>query len=114
VVLSPTTGRYHEVDESSKGRESIRVYGLNRTMLETARQQAWVVFESIIIRYGCALADNHVDLADRLASVARNLQFAGVFRTLIGVCSSPDAVHLVDHRCRAVVLAQPEVARWLD
>jgi hypothetical protein len=52
--LSPSTGRYVPQSDSAKGSESIRVFGLDRELLEAARSDAWVLLQAIVVAYGDA------------------------------------------------------------
>lgn len=111
LVLSPSTGKYQPVAESPKAFESIRVFGLNRSLLETARRDSWQLLEIMIRAYADALDEGDVNKADQIAKLADRLPHAGVLRGLIEVVDSPYA-DLVDPRCREACAAHPEILDW--
>lgn len=111
LQFSPTTGRYDPIPGSAKADESIRVFGLNRSLLEQARRDAWRVFEFGILGYDNALVEGRTDKAEGIAELLRRLPFAGVFRSLIASAGGIDT-GLVDPACRAVVDRRPEILVW--
>jgi uncharacterized protein (TIGR02646 family) len=111
LALSPGTGRYLPVEESRKGPESIRVFGLNRAILETARRDAWRIFELGIIAYGRAHDAGESSRASEIAGTLSRLPCTGVLKTLIAVIRDTE-LDLVDAECREVCTRRPEIFEW--
>lgn len=82
LVLSPRTGRYVGLDE--RGRESIRVFALNRQVCVDGRRNAWLAVESLILRYS-TLADRRNEVLTALA----HYPFQGVRGHMRRVLASP-------------------------
>ena len=111
LMFSSATGRYEPVPGSTKADESIRVFGLNRAVLETARRDAWQLFEIGIVAYGKALDDGKSDKAEQIGASLRRLPCAGVLQALVDVVRDTD-LDFVDPECRAVVGKRSEIYEW--
>jgi uncharacterized protein (TIGR02646 family) len=112
LTFSPSTGRYEAVPGSSKAAESLRVFGINRPMLETARRDAWQLFQVAIVAYRAAMANNDIERAIRLAGIVQRQPLAGVLRALI--TSSGEAnLDLIHPECRSALAERPEIRGWL-
>lgn len=81
LYFSPTTGRY--VGRDQRGRESIRVFALNRQVCVDGRRNAWVALEALVILY----AQEPARRAEILRTVTR-FPFQGVRMHLQTVMSS--------------------------
>lgn len=113
IVLGPRTGRYSPVPASEKASPSIRVFGLNRSALEEARRNAWVLLEVTVAAYARAQSDGDVSRADRIAYAASRQPFAGVLRALLDACASAEGELLVHEEARLAVAEHPEISQWL-
>lgn len=113
LALSPSTGKYAPIRGSQKAVESIRVFGLNRSLLETARRDAWLLSELGIIGYARALDNNDLHAAEEIAAVLRRLPCAGLLRTLVAVLGDP-AMNLVSRECQDAWSARRQAFDWLE
>ncbi len=113
LAFSPTTGRYVAVDNSPKGVESIRVFGLNRQTLASARQDAWELLQLIIAEYAEATSQGDSRRAARMREIACRQPFAGVLAALLRYAAS-DLRQLVGLRCRQAIAQYPEIASWVS
>jgi uncharacterized protein (TIGR02646 family) len=117
LVLSVTTGKYQPRtrgdQESSKGRNSIEVFGLGRDLLEKGRKNAWVALPALLLRYGEARSRGDTSLADEVERAIREYPFASVFVWFISIASGPAAARFIDERCLAVLANYPDIKNWL-
>jgi hypothetical protein len=81
--FSPSTGRYEERDE--RGEHTIRVFGLNREVCVKGRRNAWVVLESIVVRYA-----SEPERREEFLRTIREYPFQGVRRHLRQFMESPN------------------------
>jgi uncharacterized protein (TIGR02646 family) len=107
--LSPSTGRYVPQSDSAKGSESIRVFGLNRELLEAARRDAWVLLQAIVVAYGDAMERDDQQQADRYADLVRHVSHAQVWATL---AQSDADSGFVDAKCIEFMGRYPEIRDW--
>lgn len=112
LTFSPTTGRYEAVPNSAKAKPSIKVFGLNRGVLESARRDAWRLYEIGIVAYDAAVSGDDSDQADSIAEILQRLPFAGVLNSLLNCLDDPEAPAL-GPVCRSALARRPEVAGWL-
>lgn len=111
LTFSPSTGKYRGLPGSAKGCESIRVFGLNRSVLERSRKDAWRLYEIGIVGYDRALAEGDEEKAEGIQGVLVRLPFAGVLQALLSVASGAYA-GLLDPQCLDAVRRRPEIASW--
>lgn len=74
--LSLSTGKF--VPVTKKGKESIRVFGLDRQVLETGRKDAWAIFCALALRYANLDRNTALEEAEGLLSALKNQSFSCV------------------------------------
>ncbi|MDC7807108.1 HNH endonuclease [Luteimonas sp BLCC-B24] len=74
--LSLSTGKF--VASSHRGIESIRVFGLDRQVLEDGRRDAWSIFCALVARYSAIRRDTSADSAGLIVSAIQNQSFSCV------------------------------------
>jgi uncharacterized protein (TIGR02646 family) len=112
LTFSPSTGRYEPVPGSLKASESLRVFGINRPLLETARRDAWRLFQLAIVAYDTAMAKHDIEQAERFAQIVRRQPLAGVLNALVTSIDDAD-LDLVSAECRSALSGRPEIRSWL-
>lgn len=108
--FSSRTGQY--VGLTLKGTESIRVFGLDRWVLEQGRRDAWPSVQSHIVHY----ARNYEDDSEAALEMQRVLcrsPYVGVFVALLRVVDSEDARLFVKPACLDAIAAHPEIRGWI-
>lgn len=117
LVLSVTTGKFRPKkrggQESSKGRNSIGVFGLGRDQLERGRKNAWIALPALLLRYGDARLRGDTKLANGVEQTVREHPFASVFVWFISIASGPSAARFIDEHCLVVLAKHPEIKGWL-
>jgi uncharacterized protein (TIGR02646 family) len=108
LTFSPSTGRYEAIPDSIKGVESLRVFGINRPMLEAARRDAWQLFQVAIAAYNAAMADDDIGRAENLAKIVQRQPLAGVLHALITSGDNAN-LDLIDPGCRSALAERPEI-----
>ena len=111
LVFSPITGRYEAVPDSEMAAESIRVFGLNREVLTTARRDAWHLLQLVILAYGRERDRGDVEQAERYQTIVGRQPFAGVLSALVAMAES-DNVLDVTPECITAIRAHPEIRDW--
>lgn len=111
LTLSPTTGRFEPAPGSAKGVESIQVFGLNRELLQAARQNAWRTFEIALAAYGDACARNDDSSARQIESTIRGLNCSSALRAIVRIAKSTELT-LVTDATRSVIRSRPETWDW--
>ena len=112
LALTPSTGRYR--DRGEKGAASIRVFGLNREVLEKGRQDTWEAVENLLVRYAQLRASSEHERAEKIERVVRRHPFAGVFAHLLEISQGPGAELLISAECRQALRTCPEIRGWLE
>jgi uncharacterized protein (TIGR02646 family) len=112
LIFSPSTGRYEPISGSTKAVESLRVFGINRPLLQTARRDAWRLFQLIIVAYGAAISNSDNERAQQVAQIAQRQPLAGVLRALV-TQETDIGVDLIDPDCRRAIDELPEVQTWI-
>lgn len=74
--LSLTTGKF--IPATDKGEESIRVFGLDRQVLEVGRRDAWSILCALILRYAGLTRDHRLDEIEATIGAIRNQSFSCV------------------------------------
>ena len=112
LTFSPSTGRYEAVPGSIKGVESLRVFGINRPMLETARRDAWHLFQIAIVAYDAAMAKHNIEQAERFVQIVQRQPLAGVLQALVRSIDNAN-LDLISAECRSALAGRPEIRSWL-
>lgn len=112
LTFSPSTGRYEAVPGSTKAVESLRVFGINRSILEIARRDAWHLFQVAIVAYDVAMTKHDTDRAKRYAQIVQRQPLAGVLRTLVTSIDDTN-LDLISAECRNALSVRPEIRCWL-
>lgn len=74
--LSLTTGKF--VPATDKGKESIKVFGLDRQVLEVGRRDAWSVFCALVYRYSELTRGHRLDEVEAAIRAIKNQSFSCV------------------------------------
>jgi uncharacterized protein (TIGR02646 family) len=111
LELSPATGRYVPRNESSKGLESIRVFGLNRSLLEIARRETWVLMHAIVVAYARAADAGDAAQQDRYARLVTTLPHPQV---IVEFLSDDGETGLVQPECIEIMERLPEIRDWVQ
>lgn len=100
--FSPTTGLY--VARDQRGKESIRVFALNRQVCVDGRRNAWVALEALVLRYAA-------DTARRaeILNVITRFPFQGVRVYLSSVMSSQARERILRAEVIEVLRDHPEI-----
>ncbi|MCP4153011.1 MAG: hypothetical protein GY757_35085 [bacterium] len=112
IALSPSTGRY--VNITDKGMESIRVYGLNRSILVLGRSDALVSVQVLIIRYGEHRQNGNMDKARHMRKVVCRFPHASVFIVILNIADSPVSTDILDPDCIRTLQQYPEIRDWMS
>ncbi len=111
LTLSPTTGRFEAAPGSVKGVESIQAFGLNRELLQAARQNAWRTFEIAIAAYGAACERDDDSSARQIEATIRGLNCSAALQSIVRVARTTE-LPLVSDVTRTVIRARPEMWNW--
>jgi uncharacterized protein (TIGR02646 family) len=113
IALDPVTGSYGAL--TPKGEASIRIFGLNRAGLTTARKRAWAAIQAYIITHAATAAGEGVagELLDMRATLSLD-PHAGVLSDLVHIAASMMAEEMIDPRCLAALRRYPEIGHWLE
>lgn len=116
LSLSPSSGRFTNL--TPKGQESIKVFGLNRGLLEKGREAAWRGIERMLLDYDGSCERGDLKRADKVKEDLRQSPFASVFVWFIRIATGPHARYFVknghlDARCLAVLEKYPDIKNWL-
>ncbi len=109
--LSLITGKI--VALSRKGRDSARVYGLERRELEKGRAANKTAFEALLEKYGRARELGKDDEAERVKQAVFEMPHSSVFVTMIDTASDENADLFLGRECLDVIEKHPEVREWL-
>ncbi|MDR6559793.1 uncharacterized protein (TIGR02646 family) [Arthrobacter pascens] len=101
--FSPSTGRYVERDEL--GRNTIRVFGLNRQVCVDGRRNAWVALEALVVLYRQA-----PEKRDQILHTIREYPFQGVRRHMAQLMQSPKRDLLLPAGVVIAVSRHPELS----
>ena len=107
--LTPRTGKLLAL--TRRGRESRRVYGLDRDDLNRGRRNAWIVFQALIILYARLRRAGREAEARKVASTIKDERFHSVLAHLLAVAGGPAAGRLKPG-CVAAMSAYPEIRAW--
>jgi len=117
LVLSVRTGKYkprtHEGVESLKGQWSIKVFGLDRDILEKGRTDAWHTIPALLLRYDAACQQENWLLALAVQRTLCRTPFASVFVWFRDIAESTNAARFIDERCLRVLEQYPDIRDWL-
>jgi len=111
LTLHPPTGKF--VDRTLKGKESIKVFGLSRTFLETGRMDAWVSAEVHLEAYAKAIDVGDDPRATRIRETLIRAPHGSVLRYLLTISRLPHAAQYIGPTCLAVLTKHSEVFGWV-
>lgn len=111
LTLSPSTGFY--APRTPRGATSIDVFGLNRTTLTTARADAWIAVQALIVAYAICCADGETQTAARHQQALCRFPHASVFAALTEVSQGPVAARYITPACLRALRLHPEVLTWV-
>ncbi|MFC7957297.1 HNH endonuclease [Rhodococcoides kroppenstedtii] len=101
LALSLSTGIYFEIDEI--GRQTIKVFGLNREICVQGRQMAWVSLCALFSQY-----DKEINM-NEVAETIQNFPFQGVRRTLVQIFSDGDPAAVIPAEIIGILGRRPEL-----
>lgn len=110
LALSPSTGKFQ--GRTGKGRESIRVFGLDRRTLEQGRTNAWFAAQALIVLFAKAARARRSAAALAYQRALCQRPFASVLVWLLGAARK-GASDLIDPDCLAAISAYPEILGWV-
>jgi uncharacterized protein (TIGR02646 family) len=110
LALVPSTGAF--VARTTKGRESIRVFGLARETLEEGRKDAWTAIGLLIVGYARLRRAGKRDEAKAVERAIRKSPFDSVLWHLVRVASTPNTVALIDPAWLWALRRYPEILTW--
>ena len=117
LTLSVRTGKYQprrrDSQESPKGKWSIKVFGLDRDILEKGRVDAWHTIPALLVRYGAACDDQEWLLALEVQRTLCRTPFASVFVWFLDIAAGPHAARFIDARSLRVLAQYPDIRDWL-
>lgn len=110
LALSPSTGKY--VGTTRKGLESIRVFGLDRRVLEQGRADAWCGAQALIVQFAVSAKAGR---ARRALDIQRTLCRAPFVSVLVRLLDAArkDAADLIEPDCLVAISAYPEILGWV-
>lgn len=111
LLFSPRTGQF--VPQSERGRESSRVYGLNRDDLARARKNTWFILKRILPCYSQDKAAGRHREAAVLETAIREQPFSGVLAAFLRIAKGAAAKNLIGDECLRVLRDHPEIEDWL-
>lgn len=111
LTLSPSTGLY--APRTPRGATSIDVFGLNRTTLTTARADAWIAVQALIVAYAHCRKAGATQIATRHQQALCRFPHASVFAALVEVSQGQVAARYLESACRSALQAHPEVLTWV-
>lgn len=111
LTLSPSTGLYTPC--TPRGATSITVFGLNRTTLTTARADAWIVVQALIVRYAQCRKAGATQVAAQHQQALCRFPHASVFAALVQVSQGAVAQQYVTPACLRALRLHPEVLTWV-
>ncbi len=109
--LSLMTGKI--ITLSRKGRESARVYGLERKELERGRAANKTAFEALLEKYGRAREHGKENEAERVKQAVLEMPHSSVFAAMIDTALDDNADLFLSRECLDVIEKHPEVREWL-
>lgn len=113
LAFSPQDGKY--VPLTPKGEESIRVFGLGRSWLETRRRDAWRTVQLHVIAYASACRRGNMEWALEMQRTLCRLPHVSLLIELLQMIKQPGLDHLVtpiDPDCLAALEECPEILSW--
>ncbi len=111
LALSPRTGQY--VARTSKGAQSIDVFGLHRDVLEKGRRDAWVRIPAMLRCYDEACSEGDWQRALELQRAICRVPFASVFARFIEIATGTLAPTLIKASELAILEKYPDIKNWL-
>jgi uncharacterized protein (TIGR02646 family) len=111
LALSPRTGQY--VARSSKGQQSIEVFGLYRDTLEKGRRDAWVKILAMLHYYDEACSEGDWRHALDVQRTICRSPFASVFARFIELATGALAPELIKANALAILEKYPDIKNWL-
>lgn len=110
LVLSPSTGEF--VDQTVKGAESIRIFGLNsRDILTQGRLDAWQGAVALIQRYDSRIAAGDTIAATQSLQALKDHPFSAVVWAILDAAKSPQADLLLDEDTVRVISEHDQIRR---
>lgn len=109
LSLSPSTGEFRA--KTPKGSESIRVFGLQRSILVEGRRDAWVTLQALLLLYAKRRREGSPG-SEKLETAVRQFPFAGVLVFLVSIAQGPAAADLVEPECLTALDEFPEILSW--
>lgn len=110
LYLSMTSFLYSFND--TKGDQSIKVYGLNRGLLEKSREIAYHCFWGLITRYDTQKTSGDSRYAD-IPQLIRKVPHQSVLESLITAAFSRGASSIFSPSDLAVINRNPEIQGWI-
>ena len=111
LTFTPDNGQFDPKTE--KGRESCRVYGLDRRDLADARRSVWFLLKETLPRYSQHKAAGRHERAALIETALRQQPFSGVFAAFLRIAKGPAARLLIGDECLQVLRDHPEIEDWL-
>ena len=111
LALSLSTGIF--VGLTEKGRETIRVFGLNREVLSRGRVDAWIVLKELLVRYGKCRWDADAPGSSRILEVIKGYPFSCVLMYISAAGVGSRAEVLIGQDVLNCLLHFPELMQWL-
>jgi uncharacterized protein (TIGR02646 family) len=105
--LAPTTGIYVGLD--LKGETSVEVFGLNRTILQQGRRNAWLSIQLLVEEYAARVDSGNQEAAERVRSALTEHPFAGLRLHLATISQTESAAQFVSASCLQALHEHPEL-----